>query len=283
MLKSRTSPSFEWHNISFNLSGIRYYESLQVLVPVLWGIIFSKTILSTDSIIIICSLLGHTFFSYSYNDYCDFEVDKLNNRKLKVGKFSKKYYRNLSIFFFGVSFIPLLFCQNISIISLVIFLQVLAFIYSYYKEQIRQMTLLPQAIHLLCGISYFFIGANLGKVQNDQNTLILSLYFGLLYAFGSLNSELIDYKADKSVNALGILKKFSMSQIYYAIIALQFLSIFLVSYYLYQTNNYSLVAFICFGFLVYLKNLDKKNLLAFRRTYRLLFNFCTLILLLGIL
>jgi|GEM_PF-3104770 len=141
-------------------------------------------------------LLGHAFTA---NDWSGYEYDKNDinkvNRPLIKGDIDLVSLKILSI---SLLFISLLLALLVSYISAIIVatIVILNYMYSGQKIFLKSIPVVSTFIHSLGASLGFLLGYTYTGII-DSSGLYFSFYFGLLYAAGHLNHEVMDNDSDR--------------------------------------------------------------------------------------
>jgi len=131
---------------------------------------------------------------YSFNGWAGMAEDEKNVRlrelKGKRGFFLLSLAVSVIIFVFFYSFLSLFLVVS-SLISFTLWM-----VYSFPKKGFKYRPVLGTLIHFVGQILHFEMGYSVIK-PTDSYSLLVSIYFALLFSAGHINHELIDYEADK--------------------------------------------------------------------------------------
>ncbi len=177
----------------------RLYESLQAAVPALAGFLKSSPPLipfSVAAAVFLSAVVSQQLFLYTYNDFCDFERDRLNPRKEPSASRLKKPVTALAAFLFIASSF-LISLLPIRSAALAWGVQALGIAYSHPRLSLRTRVPMAQFIHFAVGAGYFLIGRMAAGGSWERGGLAAAAYFGLLYMSGGLNNEILDLESDR--------------------------------------------------------------------------------------
>ena len=262
---------------------LRLYESGQILVPGLFGMLTQGALPASPSRVLLYLLAygAHLLSVYSYNDYCDLDTDALNPRKAGEGGKSSSWLKNqtlglTAIFLVSASFLPprvgLLLLAN----------QVLCMAYSAPRLRLKRRLLGSEVAHFFAGFTYFTTGV-LVAGERAQSHWIGALLFGVLYLSGGTFNEIMDREADEAAGMRHLAVRIGGRRALLMVVALHGLALALVL--AYEPSPLMLVATLAAA-VVYADAVRRvledpfagERLLAFRRRYRLVFAILLLIL-----
>ena len=131
---------------------------------------------------------------YSFNALAGIAED-VKNVRLSALKGRRKFFL-LSLTVFIIAFImSFSFLSSFLVIcSIVSFF--LWMVYSFPKKGFKYKPVLGTLIHFVGQILHFEMGYSVIK-PTDSFSLLISIYFALLFSAGHINHELIDYEADR--------------------------------------------------------------------------------------
>ncbi|MEQ8189900.1 MAG: UbiA family prenyltransferase [Candidatus Eremiobacterota bacterium] len=163
------------------------------------GTIFSFTEVSIESLLKICFFSFSTFLMflsiYTLNSWCGYYYD-IDNTRLS-------YMKNIRpgnllilciIFMFLSSALYLIISFKLFIMGIICIFLWLS--YSFPKIGLKHVPLAGTILHFLAQIIHFQMGYSLFQNISIQSILI-SMYFSLLFSAGHLHHEIIDFEADK--------------------------------------------------------------------------------------
>jgi len=131
---------------------------------------------------------------YSFNGWAGMAEDEKNIRlrdlKGKRGFFLLSLTVSAIVFIIFYSFLSLFLVVS-SLISFTLWM-----VYSFPKKGFKYRPVLGTLIHFVCQVLHFEMGYSVIK-PTDSYSLLVSIYFALLFSAGHINHELIDYEADK--------------------------------------------------------------------------------------
>jgi 4-hydroxybenzoate polyprenyltransferase len=266
------------------LRHLRLYESAQILVPGLFGILLQRTLPAVGLFLVYVVAYGsHVLSVYSFNDLCDYESDALNPRKTETGVRSRRWLLIqtavlTAVFLASVVFLPA------AVRLLLLGSQVVCLAYSHPRVRLKRRPLGSELAHFTVGFSYFASGV-LVAGGDLRRQWLGAVAFGLLYLSGGTFNEIMDYEADRRAElrhlvvlagrrrALGLV--FAVHYAAFALLALAWPSTLAVA----SCTAAALLYTVTIRNLR--SNVDEPGLLLrFRRRYRLLF--AALLVLLGL-
>ncbi len=167
------------------------------------GILFAfskpEELIKIEIFIFIVAIFFLSSAIYSYNALAGIKEDEENDRlKNDLGSNKKSFFKwslavFVTMFIFLFSFIDIL----LAILSMVSFL--LWFLYSFPEKGLKYRPVAGTVIHFTGQIIHFHMGYIILK-DMGIHSLLVSVYFAILFASGHINHELIDYEADKAMN-----------------------------------------------------------------------------------
>jgi len=178
---------------------LRLYESVQILVPGLVGILGQRarpgfTVLLLYGI----TYASHVLSVYSFNDLCDDESDAANPRKARRRAKSVVWLRRqtavlTAVFLATVGFMPP------AVRLLFVFNQATCMAYSDPRVRLKRRLLGSEFAHFVAGSSYFTTGVLVAGGDPLAHALGAVL-FGLLYLSGGTFNEVMDCDADRQAD-----------------------------------------------------------------------------------
>lgn len=130
---------------------------------------------------------------YSINAYLGVNEDKSNPRLKALTLFSKTFYLITTITFYTISFVASLLV-NSGIIYFHIIIFVLWFLYSLPGFG-KHLPVLGTLIHFVVAIVQFNFAYSFFSPM-DMSSLLISIYFALLFSAAHIHHEIIDYEVD---------------------------------------------------------------------------------------
>jgi len=264
------------------LRHLRLYESGQILVPGLFGVVTQgMPPVSARLVLYFIAYGAHLLSVYSYNDYCDLDTDALNPRKARDGDKSPGWLRNQTlaltgIFLVSASLLPL------SVGILLLLNQALCMAYSAPRLRLKRRLLGSEVAHFFAGFTYFTTGV-LVAGGAARSHWMAALLFGALYLSGGTFNEILDREADEAAGMHHLAVRIGARRALLLVIALHGLAFALLVGY--ETSPVMMAA-TAVAAAVYadavrrvLKNpFAPERLLEFRRRYRRVFAILLLIL-----
>jgi 4-hydroxybenzoate polyprenyltransferase len=164
------------------------------------GIVFAfddvNALFSTDVFLFISGIFFLGTAVYSFNAWAGSDEDTLNDRlsalKTRKGKFMAATV--ISVILFLAIF--LIAKQVLALLATISFC--LWTIYSWPRIGFKYRPVLGTLIHFIGQGIHFQIGFATLK-PTDLNSILISIYFSLLFSAGHINHELIDYEPDRAM------------------------------------------------------------------------------------
>ena len=183
--------------LSFLKSARSAEVALMIGFPITGALVAFDSVSDLFTVDLLLFILGVFFLCsavYSFNGWAGMAEDEKNIR-LSALKGKRKFFL-FSLIIFIVSFIIIfsLLSSFLVISSIVSFF--LWMVYSFPKKGFKYKPVLGTLIHFVGQILHFEMGYSVIK-GTDSFSLLVSIYFALLFSAGHINHELIDYEADK--------------------------------------------------------------------------------------
>ena len=183
--------------LSFLKSARSAEVALMIGFPITGALVAFDSVSDLFTVDLLLFILGVFFLCsavYSFNGWAGMAEDEKNIR-LSALKGKRKFFL-FSLIIFIVSFIIIfsLLSSFLVISSIVSFF--LWMVYSFPKKGFKYKPVLGTLIHFVGQILHFEMGYSVIK-ETDSFSLLVSIYFALLFSAGHINHELIDYEADK--------------------------------------------------------------------------------------
>lgn len=250
----------------------RILEIFQCLWISLSALLFVKEIPETKNLLIwFVSLFLATGSAFWLNDYFDFKRDQENPRKFRHT--SEMNLRILALTSLILSlilslFISVQFFAYISIIGLA------SALYSTPWLHLKSRLFFPVYVHFLLGILFFRNIDALVAFEDNQSAFLMSFFWALILAVGSLGNEMVDETADKTSRIDTIAVRYpGMS--FYLILSAEVLSLFVLAYLSHNLNQkFSVQAIIVLGAIFVIGTVYRKLSQSpekFRVFYRIVF------------
>jgi len=168
------------------------------------GSVFSIKSISISTIFpLVLYSLGAFFFIlavYSLNAYCGFEADKQNKRFKNLALVSSELF--LYPFFAYTLIFLILFSLTDIRITFLALLSFIGWIWYYLpKYGLKYKPITGTLVHFFTQIIHFQMGYLLFE-DLDAFSILISIYFAVLWVGAYLNHEVMDYEADKQTNVL---------------------------------------------------------------------------------
>lgn len=184
---------------SLSLSSFRFKEIFLMTGFSIIGLFFATDRLQLEVIpeLLLFSLSIFSLFAsiYSINSWYGYTSDIQNNRMSYLQKVSPRQYIVFTTLSLPISLLLLIYLRGweLGLLGLICF--TFWMIYSAPKG-LKSSPLLGTLLHFFMQILHFHIGFLLHK-SFSSFSLLVSIYFSILFAAGHLNHELIDYRTDK--------------------------------------------------------------------------------------
>lgn len=257
------------------LRHLRLYESGQILVPGLMGIIAAGSLPRPALLAAyFASYFSHLLSVYSYNDYCDLDLDSQNPRKSREGsRRDPVWLRNQTlalvlIFVASLALLPtpvgLIFVAN----------QVLCMAYSAPRVRLKGRLFGSEVAHFFAGSTYFMSGVMVASGRAMEHWMPAVL-FGLLYLSGGTFNEIMDCEADREAGLRHLVVRLGKRRAFPIVVSAHAFALLLVALYDSSTAILFLTGAASIGYLFALARLSRDSaagsLVRFRQSYRLLF------------
>jgi len=257
------------------LEHLRLYESAQILVPGLIGILSQGSLPPPVTLLLYGVAYGsHVLSVYSLNDLCDYDSDALNPRKAGLGARSVRWLWAqtaglTTIFLASVVFLP----SRVRL--LLLGSQVICMAYSHPLVRLKRRPLGSELAHFTVGFSYFASGV-LVAGGHLRHQWLGAVPFGLLYLSGGTFNEILDYDADRKAELRHLVVLAGRRRALGLVFAVHYAAFALLALYQPSTPAVAACAAAALLYTVMIRNLragvdDPALLLRFRRRYRLLF------------
>lgn len=182
---------------------LRLPEAVQVSGFASAGLLFAFPDFSQNALLDSLLFFGATFLTYgavySFNSYCGYDVDIRNERLSYVQGSRKGLFAGSTLVFLVIGLPIYAFLDPaLAIIGAVSF--ALWALYSLPRIGMKHFPIAGTMVHLATQFLNFQM-AFLLLTDVSAESLLLGVYFALLFAGGHLHHELIDYRADKDALA----------------------------------------------------------------------------------
>lgn len=267
------------------IRSIRYQEVCVFLGAPLLGVLFSVTSLTVEVIfkmgLLVIAVMGCGCSVIIFNDIWGKDTDKYDERKsspLLSGEASSEQLNLISFAFLAVGFSTCIFFPMRTLISGAALAAILN-IYSHPYLFLKGKPGMSSLAHFISGMLLFLVGYSIFK-HIDLSSVLISIYFGIIFTAGHMNHEIKDYTGDRKAgvmtNAVRFGRKnmlissfvlFSLSTFYFYILGL--LSVIpevisVIPFILYPSYCVSF-------FRTYKRGMTFKNMCRFRRQYRIMY------------
>lgn len=250
----------------------RILEIFQCLWISLSSLLFIEQIPETQSLVIwFVSLFLATGSAFWLNDYYDFKSDLSNPRKVR--HHSEKKLKLLA-------FTSLILSLILSVLISFQFLMYIAFIgiasalYSSPWLHLKSRLFFPVYLHFLLGILFFRNIDALATFEDTQSSFLMSFFWALILAVGSLGNEMVDEVSDKKSRIDTIAVRYPGLS-FYLILGAEVLSLIVLSFLSLTLNmNFSFWSIVLLGSIFILGAVLRKlsqNPEKFRGFYRVIF------------
>lgn len=266
------------------LAHLRLYESIQILFPGAFGILSQQAVPDLRQLLLYAVAYAcHVLSVYSYNDWCDYDIDSVNPRKTGHDSRSKTWLRNQTvvltgIFIAGAAFLPLgvglLFALN----------QMTCMAYSDPTIRLKGRLLGSEFAHFVAGYSYFTTGIIVAG-GSPRDHLLGGILFGLLYMTGGTFNEIMDCHADRDADLHHLVVLTGRRHVLRALVVVHYVCLGMLAMY---EPSLMMIASCGIALLLYSAVIrrivrdvdDPARLLRFRRNYRVIF--ATLLVILSV-
>jgi|GEM_PF-5536345 len=249
------------------------------------GYVYTKPIINKLTIQTLLILLLYFYLIvqsiYLLNSYFGKNSDKFNKRFKGTTIDNKK----TEIIFLIIAFIFLLgtfiinYLYNWKGSVLIVLNYILWFLYAFPQTNFKANFLLASLIHFFSGIINFSLGYLTGAVLS-WDSLLISIYFSLLFVSGHMHHMVIDYEADKASGmktlptVIGFQKTSDLSIIVLLVATVFYILLALNNIVIQQTFIPVLVAFVCHValYLVAVRSTitDFNQRICYRKNYRII-------------
>lgn len=257
------------------LQHLRIYESAQILVPGLVGVLSQGRLPAPFVLLLyLTAYASHVLSVYSFNDVCDFDSDALNPRKAGLAPRSVRWLWTqtallTAVFLASVVFLPL------RVRLLLLGSQVVCMAYSHPVIRLKRRLLGSELAHFTVGFCYFSSGVLVAGGRLREQWLG-AVAFGLLYLSGGTFNEIMDYDADRKAELRHFVVHVGPRRALAFVFAVHYAAFLLLA--LFPPSRLAAVACAAaaLAYTVLIRRLssgvgDPALLLRFRRRYRVLF------------
>jgi 4-hydroxybenzoate polyprenyltransferase len=186
-------------NLRHYFRWLRVIECLIMLGFPLAGAVFAAREISfsvvSRTLTFVAAILLHFLAVYSFNSYCGF-ADDINNKRLAYVRESPKAgFLVFTLLFLCLAFL-LYSILNPWLMLMAAVSFVLWILYSMPRYGLKNFPVTGTLLHFVSQILHFQMGY-LVLAPISTYSLVVSIYFALIFAGGHIHHELIDYEADK--------------------------------------------------------------------------------------
>ena len=175
---------------------LRVYESAQILVPGIVGMLAAGTLPSWPrALLYLVTYAAHVLSVYSYNDYCDHESDSDNPRKSVEPPTSRRRLASQTVLLLTLFLIGAAVLRSRAGVLLLV-AQLVCMAYSHPRIRLKGRLLGGELAHFVAGALYFASGVSMVDVALKPHALG-ALTFGLLYVSGGTVNEILDFEPDR--------------------------------------------------------------------------------------
>jgi 4-hydroxybenzoate polyprenyltransferase len=257
------------------LDHLRLYESAQILVPGLIGVLSQPSLPDPGLLLLYGFAYGsHVLSVYSFNDLSDYESDALNPRKAGLGTRSVRWLWIQTVVLTAIFLASVVFMPG-PVRLVFLGTQILCMAYSHPRVRLKRRLLGSELAHFTAGFSYFATGV-LVAGGDLRGHWLGGIVFGLLYLSGGIFNEIMDYDADREAELRHLVVLAGRRRALGLVFAIHYAALALLP--VYEPSVPVMVSCLASA-LVYrgmIRNLraqveEPGLLLRFRRRYRLLF------------
>jgi 4-hydroxybenzoate polyprenyltransferase len=178
---------------------LRVVECLIMLGFPLAGVVFAAHEINfhvvSRALLFFLAALLHASSVYSFNSFCGFAADVDNRRLTYVREGRKTGFLVFTILFQCLAFLVYFILNSwLALMAAVSF--VLWVLYSLPRYGLKNFPVTGTLLHFVSQILHFQMGY-LVLLPISRYSLVVSIYFALVFAGGHIHHELIDYEADK--------------------------------------------------------------------------------------
>lgn len=150
-----------------------------------------RQLFSLDLLFFIIGMFSLCSAIYSFNGWAGMAEDERNTRLHNLK--DKRVFFLVSL---AVSIISFIIFHSFLSLFLVVSSLISFCLWMVYSKKFKYRPVLGTLIHFVGQILHFEMGYSIIKPM-DSYSLLVSIYFALLFSAGHINHELIDYEADK--------------------------------------------------------------------------------------
>lgn len=247
----------------------RFPEIIQVF-GISVSLFFFTLSLPAPSVFLLWSLsiLAAIASAFWLNDYCDFEDDLNNPRKIR--HHSKRALLVAATIALGVSLVSAIAISQGLFLTVVV-TGIISVLYSVPLIRLKSRIFLPFTLHLLMGIIFFQSGAHAIEIHNSTEICLMAIFWGLILASGSLGNELVDQDVDRKMNIATIANTYPARARLFMITVLATSFVVLLANMILMELSFSLLVSIFFAAIVMFSKRTSLNASEFRKMYRIIF------------
>jgi 4-hydroxybenzoate polyprenyltransferase len=176
---------------------VRLYEVVQLLAPGVLGLLLyyePVQLFTPTTLLYLAAYLAHLLFTYTYNDYADYHLDRDNPRNMHRPLDRAALARASALHF--VAFAALVVFLPARVAWLLAACQVAGVLYSYKLVYLKSRVPASQLAHLGTGAAYHLSGCWLHGAPVTAVHFAGAACFAVIYTSGNLHAELLDHDAD---------------------------------------------------------------------------------------
>ncbi len=166
------------------------------------GILFAfsapEQLFGINSFLFVIAIFFLSSAIYSFNALSGIREDEKNERLKKDLGSEKKIFFISTLLLFIFLFIVFFFLIDLKLVFLSTLSFFIWFLYSFPGKGLKYKPVLGTMVHFAGQIIHFHMGYII--IENfSLESLLISIYFAILFASGHINHELIDYESDKQM------------------------------------------------------------------------------------
>ena len=148
----------------------------------------------SEAVVWSAAMLSSIASAFWLNDYCDFTDDLHNPRKIRY--YSRKRLLIFMVLAMVLSFTCSLFI-SMGLFYIVTVTALVSALYSLPRVRLKSRLYLPFLVHFFMGIIFFLSASQIVEVYFGRELLLMTFFWGLILASGSLGNELVDLEVDR--------------------------------------------------------------------------------------